>query len=120
MRFSAMRRSPLNWDDGTERVSLTGHGGEECSYESNPSLGAWVSLQRRTRKEDKVGQMRAERLDSLGFEWEGKSAREARDRMTLQGSTPTATSIPKAPAVSPTSPTPPPPAVSPRARRKAP
>ena len=102
---------------------LTGHGGEECRYESNPSLGAWVSLQRRTRKEDKVGQMRAERLDALGFEWEGKSAREARDRMTAQGSTPTASSIPKAPTANPPSPSPPPPppAASPRARgRKAP
>jgi hypothetical protein len=102
---------------------LTGYGGEECSYEANPSLGAWVSLQRRTRKDDKVGQMRAERLDSLGFVWEGKSAREARDRMTAQGAAPAASSIPKAPAASPPSPPPSPPprpAASPRARRKAP
>ena len=31
-------------------------------YDLNPSLGAWVSLQRRIRKDDKVGRIRMARL----------------------------------------------------------
>jgi len=57
-------------------------------YNADPSLGRWVSNQRKRLDQSKKDEFRVEHLDNIGFEWTRKPARsKVRGRSKLKGQT---------------------------------
>ena len=82
-RIAQLDKIAFEWTTGTETWDARfselcafnekfGHTRVRAKYPENPALGNWVATQRYDRRRNELDQLRIERLDSIGFEWDGR------------------------------------------------
>lgn len=57
-----------------------GHTRVKVKWPENPLLGAWVVSQRYKRRKNELGDEYVERLNAIGFDWDGRTAASRADR----------------------------------------
>jgi hypothetical protein len=82
-RIAQLEKIAFEWTVGSETWDFRftelcafkekfGHTRVKAKYSENPALGNWVASQRYDRRRNELDQARIERLDSIGFEWDGR------------------------------------------------
>ena len=82
-RIAQLEKIAFEWTAGSETWDFRftelcafkekfGHTRVRAKYSENPALGNWVASQRYDRRRNMMDQARIERLDSIGFEWDGR------------------------------------------------